>query len=211
MNPSLSKLIRKIFCGRTALGDGTPDNLMIQESAVNTACIVPLWLAENPMRMTLSRTKRLKKQLRSLCLSEGSIPFELIPGKLLSANSLCQQDMFSMMLNSVAQRIAMKCRPIMAALLCQCLQIKEIVLNLILKENEEHFDKLTLVELVANTRVNQALNIHPTTDAIAQRIDEEALKIDNDSRREFLESYDDVNSQIRLRRMASETSRGSSH
>ena len=70
-------------------------------------------------------------------------------------------------------------------------------------EYEEHFDKLTLVELVANTRVNQALNIHPTTDAIAQRIDEEALKIQNDSKREFLESYDDANSQIRLRRMAS--------
>ena len=34
--------------------------------------------------------------------------------------------------------------------------------------DEAMVDKHTLVELIANTRLNQALSIHPSTDAIAQ-------------------------------------------
>ena len=64
-------------------------------------------------------------------------------------------------------------------------------------------DKHTLVELVANTRLNQALSTHPTTDAIAQRIDGEERQILRDSTRDFLACYDNENSLIRLRRMES--------
>ena len=69
--------------------------------------------------------------------------------------------------------------------------------------DEERIDKHTLVELVANTRLNQALSIHPTSDAIAQRIDDEERQIRRDSTRDFLACYDDENSLICLRRMAS--------
>ena len=52
-------------------------------------------------------------------------------------------------------------------------------------EDEADIAKDELVELVANTRLNQALSIHPTTDAVAQRIDDEREEILRGSRRDF--------------------------
>ena len=51
--------------------------------------------------------------------------------------------------------------------------------------DEERIDKHTVVELFANIRLNQALSLHPTTDAIAQRIDDEERQILRDSTREI--------------------------
>ena len=64
-------------------------------------------------------------------------------------------------------------------------------------------DKHTLFELIANTRLNQALSIHPTTDAIALRVENKNKQILLDSTRDFLASYDDENSLIRLRKIES--------
>ena len=69
--------------------------------------------------------------------------------------------------------------------------------------DEAMAEKHTLVELIANTRLNQALSIHPTTDAIALRVENENKQILLESTRDFLASYDDENSLIRLRRMES--------
>ena len=46
-----------------------------------------------------------------------------------------------------------------------------------LDEDEGNIAKYLLVELVANTRLNQALSIHPTTDAVVQSIDRERDEI----------------------------------
>ena len=70
-------------------------------------------------------------------------------------------------------------------------------------EDEANIAKDLLVELVANTRLNQALSIHPTTDAIVQRIDREREEILQGSRRDFLACYNDIQSMIYLRRMKS--------
>ena len=69
--------------------------------------------------------------------------------------------------------------------------------------DEAMIDKRILVELIANTRLNQALSIHPTTDAFAQRVEDENGQILRDSTRDFLACYDDENSLIHLRRMES--------
>ena len=69
--------------------------------------------------------------------------------------------------------------------------------------DEANIDKHALFELVANTKLNQASSIHPTTDAIAQRIDSEREEILRGSRRDFLACYNDVKSMIYLRRMQS--------
>ena len=68
--------------------------------------------------------------------------------------------------------------------------------------NEAELDKHTLIELVSNTRLNQALSTHPTTDAIEERIDIEDAKILRDTRRDFLASYDDERHLICLRRLS---------
>ena len=71
------------------------------------------------------------------------------------------------------------------------------------KGDEAQVLKTTLLALVANTRLNQAISIHPTTDLIAERIDAEREQILEESTRDFLSSYDDPLSFICLRRKAS--------
>ena len=61
-----------------------------------------------------------------------------------------------------------------------------------------------LVELVANTRVNQQVSIHPTTDAIAIRNEREREELYNDSKSDPLACYNNPISLIASRRAMSE-------